>query len=122
MNEIRQSLQRFSEQVEPLDYGLQSKGDVAACIDTPDTDPFVLTANAVLADVCGEERKLTGYVQTSDGRWFAEDGFPIILFGPSDPAVAHGPNEYVLVEEMVEATRFLTLLAMRVLKKDRVGQ
>jgi len=120
MQEIHQSIRKFSEQVEPVEYRLQSEGDVAACIATPDDDPFVLTANDALADVCGEKRSVTGYVQTSDGRWFAEDGFPIILFGPSDPAVAHGPNEYVLVDQMIEATRFLTLLAMRVLSKDFV--
>lgn len=120
MQEIEQSIRKFSEQVEPVEYRLQSEGDVAACIATPDDDPFVLTAKDALADVCGEKRSLTGYVQTSDGRWFSKDGFPIILFGPSDPAVAHGPNEYVLVEQMIEATRFLTLLAMRVLSKDFV--
>ena len=120
MHEIHQSLQRFSEKVEPLEYRLQSEGDVAACIDTSDDDPFVLAANDILADVCGEKRQLTGYLQTSDGRWFAEDGFPIILFGPSDPAVAHAPNEYVLVEQMVEATRFFTLLAMRLLSNGSV--
>ena len=118
MEELHQSIRRFSEQVEPVTYWLRSEGDVAACITAPEDDPFVLMANEALADVCGEKRRLTGYVQTSDGRWFAEDGFPILIFGPSDPALAHGADEHVSVEQMIEATRFLTLLAMRVLSKD----
>jgi acetylornithine deacetylase/succinyl-diaminopimelate desuccinylase-like protein len=68
-----------------------------------------------LFDLTGEKRPLTGYVQTSDGRWFAKDGIPIILFGPSDPAVAHSTDEYVTIDQLVEATRFFTLLAYRIL-------
>ncbi len=60
-----------------------------------------------------KQRPLTGYVQTSDGRWFAGDGIPIIIFGPSDPAVAHAPDEHVSMEQLVEAARFLALLALR---------
>jgi succinyl-diaminopimelate desuccinylase len=113
VEEIRQSLEAFSSQVEPLKFELFSTGEVAANINTPDNDPFVSVANRALEDICGEKRPLTGYVQTSDGRWFARDGIPIIIFGPSDPAVAHGPDEHVSVEQMIEAVRFLTILALR---------
>lgn len=113
MEEIRHHLDEFSECVEPLRYELYSTGEVAANINTPADNPFVTMANAVLFDISGEQRPLTGYVQTSDGRWFARDGIPIIIFGPSDPAVAHAADEYVTVQQLEEATRFLTLLALR---------
>lgn len=113
MEEIRQSLDEFSHTIEPLRYELFSQGEVAGNINTPADDPFVTTANKALADLVGAERPLTGYAQTSDGRWFARDGIPIILFGPSDPAVAHATDEFISIDQLVEATRFLTLLAFR---------
>jgi succinyl-diaminopimelate desuccinylase len=113
MQEIQEALDEFSRQGDPLRYELFSQGEVAANVNTPHDHPFVIRANRALFDVTGEERPLTGYVQTSDGRWFAGAGLPIIIFGPSDPAVAHGPDEHVSVEQLVEAARFLVLLALR---------
>ena len=75
--------------------------------------PFVQFANQKLAMVCGENREMTGYAQTSDGRWFAQEDIPIIIFGPSEPKVAHAANEHVSVKQLLEAKRFLVLLAMR---------
>ena len=117
VEEIHQLLDEYAEQVEPLTYELFSAGDVAANINTPPDDPFVDLAVQALQDTCGEQRHLTGYVQTSDGRWFARDGIPIIIFGPSDPAVAQAADEHVSQEQLVEAARFLALLAMRYLGK-----
>jgi acetylornithine deacetylase/succinyl-diaminopimelate desuccinylase-like protein len=113
MQEIRQALDEFAERVEPLRYELFSAGEVAANIDTPPDDPFVVLAQRALGDLCGQPRPLTGYAQTSDGRWFARDGIPIIIFGPSDPEVAHAADEHVSIDQLVEATRFLSLLALR---------
>jgi acetylornithine deacetylase/succinyl-diaminopimelate desuccinylase-like protein len=118
VEEIRQILDDYSANVEPLNYELYSTGEVAANIDTPPEDPFVVLANHTLQDLAREQRPLTGYVQTSDGRWFAKDGIPIIIFGPSEPAVAHSTDEYVSVEQLYEATQFLTLLALRQLMKS----
>lgn len=115
MDELRQYLDEYAQFIEPLRYELFSQGEVAANINTPATDPFVITANQALTDLVGVERPLTGYAQTSDGRWFARDGIPIILFGPSDPAVAHSTDEFVSVDQLVEAACFLTLLAFRML-------
>jgi acetylornithine deacetylase len=113
MAEIRSALDEFAAQVEPLDYELFSAGEVAANINTHPGDPLVLAASQALRELTGEDRALTGYVQTSDGRWFARDGIPIILFGPSDPAVAHAADEHVPVDQLIEAARFLALLALR---------
>jgi len=117
MQEIRDALDEYARNVEPLNYELFSQGEVATNVNTPADHPFVVLANQALADVVGEERSLTGYVQTSDGRWFAGDGVPIIIFGPSDPAVAHAPDEHVSIEQLVEAARFLALLALRQLAR-----
>lgn len=113
MEELRTAIQQYIAETEPLDFDLHSAGDVAANIDTPPDDPFVQQAKGALSDLRGTESELTGYVQTSDGRWFAEDGIPIILFGPGDPALGHAANEFVPAAQVVEAARFLALLAAR---------
>ncbi|MDX1412881.1 MAG: M20 family metallopeptidase [Candidatus Promineifilaceae bacterium] len=113
MDEIRELLDEYNAVVEPLKYELFSKGKVAPNINTNPDEPFVQCAKTALQDVTLCEQELTGYVQTSDGRWFAADGFPIIIFGPSDPAVGHATDEHVAIDQLVEATQFLTLLAAR---------
>jgi len=111
--ELQKLLDEYTRTVEPLRYELFSSGEVAANIDPPPDSPLVLLANQTLAELTGDARPLTGYVQTSDGRWFARDGIPIIIFSPSHPSVAHAADEYVPVEQLVEATRYMALLALR---------
>jgi acetylornithine deacetylase/succinyl-diaminopimelate desuccinylase-like protein len=111
--EIRSILDRYSREVEPLRFSLHSEGDVAPNIDTDPHDPFVRVAQGALAEVVGEELPLIGYVQTSDGRWFAGDGIPIIHFGPGDPALAHAADEHVPVKQLVEGAQFMTLFGLR---------
>ena len=118
MAEISGVLEEYSAHAGALRYELSSVGDVAANINTSPAHPFARAAAATLQAVCGERRDLTGYVQTSDGRWFAGDGIPIILFGPGDPALAHAANEYISSDQLVEATRFLTLFGYRWLNKE----
>jgi succinyl-diaminopimelate desuccinylase len=113
MQEIEAILDQFNEHVEPLNYSIFSEGDVALNVDTDPKDPFIQVANSALSDLVGEERSLIGYVQTSDGRWFAKDGIPILHFGPGDPALAHAADEYVPVQQLVEAAQFLTLFGLR---------
>jgi len=113
LEEIRAILDRFSAEVEPLRYKLHSEGDIAPNVDTDPEDPFVRTTKSALADLVDEERSLIGYVQTSDGRWFAGDGIPIIHFGPGDPALAHAADEYVPVQQLVEGAQFMALHGLR---------
>lgn len=71
--------------------------------------------NGILKELTGEERQPTGYRQGSDARLFAHKPIPIVIFGPSDPAVGHSPNERVSISQLVEATQVYALTAMRVL-------
>jgi succinyl-diaminopimelate desuccinylase len=113
MQEIEQALRRYAREVEPLDFELHSEGEVAPNVDTPPDSPFVELAQDCLKSAAGEARPLSGYMHTSDGRFFAGDGIPIIHFGPGDPALAHASDEYVHIREIVEAVRFYVLFAVR---------
>ena len=117
MAQLEALLDEYNATVEPLQYELFSTGKVAPNINTDPDEPFVRCAQAALLDVTGQPQELTGYVQTSDGRWFAGDGLPIIIFGPSDPVVGHATDEHVAITQLIEATQFLTLLALRWLNR-----
>jgi succinyl-diaminopimelate desuccinylase len=68
----------------------------------------MLTANAFL----GLSTELTGFSMASDGRHFAAAGYPTIIYGPGDPRLAHVPDEWVGIDEVLAATRAYALAAL----------
>ncbi len=63
----------------------------------------------------GLSTELTGFSMASDGRFFAAAGHPTIIYGPGDPKLAHIPDEWVGVDEVLEATRAYALAALALL-------
>src|SRR5215207_9176867 len=68
----------------------------------------MLTANEFL----GLSTELTGFSMASDGRHFAAAGYPTIIYGPGDPRLAHVPDEWVGIDEVLKATRAYALAAL----------
>jgi acetylornithine deacetylase/succinyl-diaminopimelate desuccinylase family protein len=54
-------------------------------------------------EVTGKPPQRLNVVGASDGRYFAADGIEILVTGPGDGGDSHVPNEFVLLDEMVEA-------------------
>jgi acetylornithine deacetylase/succinyl-diaminopimelate desuccinylase family protein len=71
----------------------------------------MLTVNRFL----GLDSDLTGFSMGTDGRFFAAKGYPTIIYGPGDPSLAHKPDEWVGVDEVLTATRAYALAALLVL-------
>lgn len=57
----------------------------------------------------------TGFSMATDGRYFARKGIPTIIYGPGDPRLAHVPDEWVGVDELIQATRAYALAAVAML-------
>jgi acetylornithine deacetylase/succinyl-diaminopimelate desuccinylase family protein len=85
----------------------------AATMSEPDGDlaQAMLSANSYL----GLSTELTGFSMATDGRHFAAAGYPTIIYGPGDPRLAHVPDEWVGIDEVLEATRAYALGALRLL-------
>ena len=85
----------------------------AATMSDPDGDlaRAMLAANAYL----GLSTDLTGFSMASDGRYFAAAGYPTIIYGPGDPRLAHVADEWVGIDEVLEATRAYALAALALL-------
>jgi succinyl-diaminopimelate desuccinylase len=63
----------------------------------------------------GKEVVLTGFFAATDGKHFAARGWPTLIMGPGDPATAHTPDEWVGVDEVLEATKLYALAALALL-------
>jgi acetylornithine deacetylase len=67
-----------------------------------------------MLDLTGHEPEIEGAPYGSDLRLFVNlGGFPALLFGPGDVNVAHMPDEYVGVQEVILAARAYILAAIR---------
>ncbi len=81
------------------------------------SDPHGGLARAMLAanEHLGLSTELTGFSMATDGRHFAAAGYPTVIYGPGDPKLAHVPNEWVGIVELLEATRAYALGALALL-------
>jgi succinyl-diaminopimelate desuccinylase len=74
----------------------------------------MLKANEYL----GFNAEPTGFSMGTDGRHFVAQGYPAIVYGPGDPALAHQPDEWVGVDEVVDATKAYALAAVSLLASE----
>jgi acetylornithine deacetylase/succinyl-diaminopimelate desuccinylase family protein len=77
-------------------------------------DPLVqamIGANSRL----GLSTEPAGFSMATDGRFFAEAGYPTIIYGPGDPKTALIPDEWVGIDEIMEATRAYAIAAVRLI-------
>jgi acetylornithine deacetylase len=54
-----------------------------------------------------------GFYGAEDTTWLQHAGIPAISYGPGDLRLAHAPDEYCLIDEILCATRTFALTAMR---------
>ncbi|HET8522216.1 MAG TPA: M20 family metallopeptidase, partial [Thermomicrobiales bacterium] len=54
----------------------------------------------------------SGFSMATDGRFFVAAGYPTIIYGPGDPKIAHIADEWVGIDEVMEATRAYALAAV----------
>ncbi len=76
--------------------------------------PLVEEVCAAVVDTGGPRPELGAEVYGSDLRLYVGiGGIPTLHYGPGDIRVAHGPQEQVDLDELVQVTRALTVLALR---------
>ncbi len=113
VDEIRQIAERVVRGIPGMRVEVSGPAGVTATLSDPDS-PLVKAmgeANRAL----GLNPDPTGYNMATDGRHFANAGIQTIIYGPGDPSLAHVPNEWVGVDEVMEATRAYALVAYNLL-------
>jgi succinyl-diaminopimelate desuccinylase len=116
-NEIREVAEKAVKDIQGMrvEVGPASMGGREAHFVEPDMPlaQAMLKANEFL----GLNTEPTGFSMGTDGRHFVANGYPAIIYGPGDPALAHQPDEWVGVDEVMEATRAYALAAVTLLGK-----
>ncbi len=57
--------------------------------------------------------EVAGFPAVDDASWLSLEGIPAISYGPGNLAVAHADDEFVVIDEVMCATRAFALLAMQ---------
>lgn len=80
----------------------------------PADHPLVALCRQCMIDLMGQSPQLEGAPYGSDLRLLVNQGhIPSLLFGPGDVRVAHMPDEYVAIDEVLLAARAYILAALR---------
>jgi succinyl-diaminopimelate desuccinylase len=111
--EILEIAERAIAAIPGLSVTAEGRGLGAASMSDPNS-PLVqamVSANRQL----GLGTDLTGFSMATDGRHFSAAGVPTIIYGPGDPALAHVPDEWVGVDEVMDATRAYALVGLALL-------
>lgn len=115
MNEIREIAEAAIKDEPGLRVAVElgaMGGREAHYIDADEPLPqAMLQANEYL----GFNSEPTGFSMGTDGRHFVKNGYPSIVYGPGDPALAHQPDEWVGIDEVVDAAKAYALSAVSLL-------
>lgn len=96
---------------------LRVKVTVKASRPARESDPDSLIGRALqeATRFLGNEPVITGFFGGTDARHFASRDRPIMVVGPGQPTTAHTPDEWVGIDEVMEATRLYALTALALL-------
>ena len=79
-----------------------------------DDHPLPAGLSAAVGDVLGHAPAFLAEPYGADMRLLmGEGGTPTVMFGPGLPEVAHAPNEYVLLDDVVRCARALAVWLLR---------
>ncbi len=80
------------------------------------TEPIVQVLDRAYRDLTGQEPVYGGVPGSTDGTILnSQAGIPIVTCGPGDIYIPHHVDEWLGLDELIEATRLYTIAAMRFL-------
>ena len=80
--------------------------------------PFVVKFNQAVKEVTGNVPKPRGMYAFTDGSIFAPRlTLPLVVCGPGQPNIAHQPDEYVEISQLVESARILSQALVQLLSE-----
>jgi succinyl-diaminopimelate desuccinylase len=82
-------------------------------------EPIVTAAAGAYTDITGKEPRYNGVPGATDGTFLrAWKGIPSLVNGPGPRHIPHQTDEYVELDELVEAARVYTLTTYRYLTSE----
>ena len=77
-------------------------------VDTPVDHPFIQSISGVMTGL-GFSPTIEAFTAASELAWYAEEGMNGTIFGPGSIAQAHGVDEFVRIDELVNSCRVMAL-------------
>ena len=123
---VRSDVQAFVQRLRAEDPSLEIEVEFEPLplgwvepVEVPPDEPFVGALFSAARAVLGFEPRLSAFPAWTDARFFAETGIPTIpAFGPGLLTAAHSPNECIVVESIVQASKIYALAAWDFLSSD----
>ena len=85
--------------------------------ETPPDERIVVEARKAVSNVTGKDNGISGFVASSDMRFLVNYGkIPTIILGPGNLDQAHIADEYIDIDQVVDATKIYALLSVNMLK------
>jgi acetylornithine deacetylase len=78
----------------------------------PRDHPLTQACAYAYREALGDEPRYQAFQPVSDNTWLMQAGAPAILIGPGNFEVAHAYDEWVDIEEIIDATKVYALAAM----------
>jgi succinyl-diaminopimelate desuccinylase len=97
----------------PLEWEILQEGQSSAC---REEEPLGETLARSVKAVTGKEARFEMCPGLLEIRFYAAQGVPAYAYGPGLLSVAHGPNEYVDLRNVVDCAAIYALVAMEMLK------
>jgi formylaminopyrimidine deformylase len=86
--------------------------EFASCDLAVDTEAMAVLRDAIAA-ASGRTPELGGRGGITDAGWFARQGIPAVVFGPGDQTQAHGVDERIRIEDLVDHCKAIGLFLVR---------
>ncbi|MHA1334003.1 MAG: ArgE/DapE family deacylase [Candidatus Odinarchaeia archaeon] len=80
--------------------------------DVPKDAPISQLCGRAYEAVMGEPAKYYGFAAVDDAAFLNKAGIPTVTLGPGDLRVAHAPNEYVKIQEVIDAAKIYAYAAL----------
>jgi acetylornithine deacetylase/succinyl-diaminopimelate desuccinylase-like protein len=116
--EVIEEFHRLVGRVEDDNSDVESEVKVMNAVGPMETDessPLVVAAVEAAGKVLGKPVKPRGFVARCDGRFLSEKGVSTIILGAGSLDQAHKVDEYVDIDQIVDAVKIYLRLAVRLL-------
>jgi acetylornithine deacetylase/succinyl-diaminopimelate desuccinylase-like protein len=117
--EAEAELRELLGSIEGMDPEFKAELEVpvaAMPMETSEDEPVVQAVRAATESVLGEDPGVHGWSATCDANILVNEmGIPSVIFGPGDIAAAHKPDEYIEIDQLVQATKIYSLTLLKLL-------
>ena len=82
-------------------------------IETPKESTVIKTIEEGVRDITGKYPGFTGMISPADSEYLVEAGIPAVVFGPGHGWLCHSANEWIAIDDILEATKMYSAIIIR---------